>query len=60
VDVPLQRFLLKQRLKMSHQEIKEEMRSSKATRRSRAACAQRMREAAQRRMLAAVPRPTWW
>jgi flagellar biosynthetic protein FlhB len=36
VDVPLQRFRHAERLKMSHQELKQEHRSSRATPRSRA------------------------
>jgi flagellar biosynthetic protein FlhB len=55
VDVPLQRFRLKQRLKMSHQEMKEEMRQLEGNMEVKSKMRARMREAAQRRMLAAVP-----
>ena len=55
VDVPLQRFRLKQRLRMSHQEMKEEMRQLEGNMEVKSKMRARMREVAQRRMLAAVP-----
>jgi flagellar biosynthetic protein FlhB len=60
VDVPLQRWrCCAKQLKMSHQEVKKEFKESRATR-GQGQDAPRMRELASRRMLAAVPRPTWW
>ena len=60
VDVPLQRFLHTSRLKMSVQEVKEEMKQQEGSPEVKGRIRQRMREVARRRMLAAVPAPTWW
>jgi flagellar biosynthetic protein FlhB len=55
VDVPLQRFLHTSRLKMSMQEVKEEMKQQEGSPEVKGRIRQRMREVARRRMLAAVP-----
>jgi flagellar biosynthesis protein FlhB len=55
VDVPLQRFLHKSRLKMSLQEMKEEFKQQEGNQEVKGKMKQRMREAANRRMMAAVP-----
>lgn len=56
VDVPLQRFLLRSRLKMSHQEIKEEHKQQEGSPEIKGRIRQRMRDISRRRMLAAVPK----
>lgn len=56
VDVPWQRYRLLERLKMSHQEVKEELRQLEGNLEVKSKMRARMREAAQRRMLAAVPK----
>jgi flagellar biosynthetic protein FlhB len=56
VDVPLQRFMLRSRLKMSHQEIKEEHKQQEGSPEVKGRIKQRMREIGRRRMLAAVPK----
>jgi len=56
IDVPWQRYRLLERLKMSHQEVKEEMRQLEGNLEIKSKMRARMREAAQRRMLAAVPK----
>ena len=55
VDVPLQRQLHAMRLKMSHQELKQEHKEVEGNGEVKAKVRARMREMAQRRMLAAVP-----
>ena len=55
IDVPLQRFQHAQRLKMSHQELKQEHRESEGNQEIKAKVRARMREMTKRRMLAAVP-----
>jgi flagellar biosynthesis protein FlhB len=55
VDVPLQRKLLLDRLKMTHQELKEEMKQLEGNLEVKAKVRARMREIVKRRMLAAVP-----
>ena len=55
VDVPLQRQLLLGRLKMSHDEVKKEMKDVEGNVEVKAKVRARMREMASRRMLAAVP-----
>jgi flagellar biosynthesis protein FlhB len=55
VDVPLQRKLLLDRLKMSHQEVKQEHKEAEGNVEVKAKIRARMREMARRRMLAAVP-----
>jgi flagellar biosynthetic protein FlhB len=56
VDVPLQRFLLLKRLRMSHQEFKQEHKEAEGSPEVKSRIRQRMREASRRRMLAAVPK----
>ena len=55
IDVPLQRFLHGQRLKMSHQEMKQEHKEMEGNAEVKAKARARMREMSNRRMLAAVP-----
>ncbi len=55
VDVPLQRYMLLQRLKMSHEEVKKEMKDAEGNVEVKAKIKARMRQMANRRMLAAVP-----
>jgi len=56
VDVPLQRKLHLDRLKMSHQEVKEEFKQLEGNLEIKSKVRARMREMANRRMLAAVPK----
>ena len=56
VDVPLQRYLHGQRLKMSHQELKQEHKEIEGNQEVKAKVRARMREVTKRRMLAAVPK----
>jgi len=56
VDVPLQRKWLLERLKMSHQELKEEFRQLEGNLEVKSKMRARMREVVKRRMLAAVPK----
>jgi flagellar biosynthetic protein FlhB len=55
VDVPLQRHLYKDRLKMSHQELKQEHKDAEGNVEVKAKVKARMRELVRRRMMAAVP-----
>ena len=55
IDVPLQRFQLAQRLKMSHQELKQEHKELEGNQEIKAKVRARMREMTKRRMMAAVP-----
>lgn len=55
VDVPLQRHQLAQSLKMSVQELKQEQRETEGSPETKSRQRARMREMANRRMLAAVP-----
>ena len=55
VDVPLQRWLLGRRLRMSHQEMKQEHKDVEGDVGVKAKIRLRMREMANRRMIAAVP-----
>jgi flagellar biosynthesis protein FlhB len=55
VDVPLQRFMLARKLRMSMQEVKEEFKEVDGNPEIKQRRKQRMREMANRRMLAAVP-----
>jgi len=55
IDVPLQRFQHAQRLKMSHQEIKQEHKELEGNQQIKAKLKARMREMTKRRMMAAVP-----
>jgi flagellar biosynthetic protein FlhB len=56
IDVPLQRKLMLDRLKMSHQEVKQEHKEVEGNVEVKAKVRARMRELVKRRMLAAVPR----
>ncbi|MEX8518986.1 MAG: flagellar biosynthesis protein FlhB [Leptothrix sp. (in: b-proteobacteria)] len=56
VDVPLQRFMHKSRLKMSLQEVKDEHKQQDGNPQIKGRIKARMREMAQKRMLAAVPK----
>jgi flagellar biosynthetic protein FlhB len=55
VDAPLQRWLHLSRLKMSHSEAKQEFKQAEGNQEVKGRMKQRMREVAQRRMMAAVP-----
>ncbi len=55
IDVPLQRFHHAQRLKMSHQEMKQEHKELEGNQAIKAKLRARMREMTKRRMMAAVP-----
>ena len=55
IDVPLQRLLLANRLKMSHQEAKQELKEAEGNIEVKGRIKARMREMAKKRMLAAVP-----
>ena len=56
IDVPLQRFQMAQRLKMSHAEIKQENKELEGNQEIKAKVRERMREMTKKRMLAAVPK----
>lgn len=56
VDVPLQKFRHAQRLKMSHQELKQEHKEQEGNPQMKGRIKARMREMTRRRMLAAVPK----
>jgi flagellar biosynthetic protein FlhB len=56
IDVPLQRWQHAERLRMSHQEAKQETKELEGNVEVKAKVRARMREMANRRMLAAVPR----
>jgi flagellar biosynthetic protein FlhB len=56
IDVPLQRYLHANRLKMSHQEVKQEHKEVEGNQEVKAKVRARMREVTKRRMLAAVPK----
>ena len=55
IDVPLQRMMLAKRLKMSHQEAKQEHKEAEGSSEVKGRIKRRMRELAKKRMLAAVP-----
>lgn len=56
IDVPLQTFLHKSRLKMSHQEVKQEHKESEGNPHVKGRLRQRQREISQRNSISAVPR----
>lgn len=56
VDVPLQRHLLMQRLKMSYEEAKQEFKEAEGNIEVKGKMKARMREIVQRRMMAEVPK----
>jgi flagellar biosynthetic protein FlhB len=55
IDWPLQRFLFAEKMKMSHQEMKEEFKQQEGNMEVKGKIKQKMREMARKRMLAAVP-----
>lgn len=55
VDVPLQRFFWEKRLRMTQQEAKQEHKDAEGSAEVKAKIKQKQREAARRRMMAAVP-----
>lgn len=55
LDWPLQKFLFAERMKMSHQEQKEEFKQQEGNQEVKGRIKQRMREMTRKRMLAAVP-----
>jgi flagellar biosynthetic protein FlhB len=55
IDWPLQRFLFAEKMKMSHQEAKEEFKQQEGNAEVKGKIKQKMREMARKRMLAAVP-----
>jgi flagellar biosynthetic protein FlhB len=56
IDVPLQTFLMKSRLKMSHQEVKQEHKESDGNPQMKGKMRARAREIAQRTSVSAVPK----
>lgn len=56
IDVPLQKFLFLQRLKMSHQEVKQEHKESEGSPELKGKIRQKQREMAQRSSIQAVPK----
>ncbi len=55
IDAPLQKYLLANRLKMSHQEVKQEHKETEGNTEIKGRMKARMRELSRNRMLAAVP-----
>jgi flagellar biosynthetic protein FlhB len=55
VDWPLQRFMFMNKMKMSHQDQKDEMKQMEGNMEAKARIKQRMREMSRKRMLAAIP-----
>ena len=55
IDWPLQRFMFMNRMKMSHQEMKDEFKQQEGNMEVKGRIKQRMREMSRKRMLAAVP-----
>lgn len=55
IDVPLQRHLYANRLKMSHQEVKQEFKEAEGNQEVKGKIKQRMREIGRKRMMLAVP-----
>jgi flagellar biosynthetic protein FlhB len=55
IDVPLQRQMLAKRLKMSHQEVRQEHKEAEGSAEVKGRIKARMREMSKKRMLAAVP-----
>lgn len=56
VDVPLQAFFFKSRLKMTHEEVKQEHKESEGNPHTKSRIRQRQREVADRASVAAVPK----
>lgn len=55
IDWPLQKFLFAQRMRMSHQEAKDELKQTEGNLEVKGRMKQKMREMSRKRMLAAVP-----
>lgn len=55
VDLPLQKFLFAKRMRMSHQDVKEEFKQQEGNQEIKGRMKQLMREQARKRMLSAVP-----
>ncbi|MFZ4551194.1 MAG: flagellar biosynthesis protein FlhB [Aquabacterium sp.] len=55
LDWPLQKFLFAQRMRMSHQDVKDEFKQQEGNMEVKGRIKQKMREMARKRMLAAVP-----
>lgn len=55
IDWPLQKFLFAQRMRMSHQEAKDELKQTEGNLEVKGRMRQKMREMSRKRMLAAVP-----
>lgn len=55
VDLPLQKFMFAKRMRMSHQDVKDEHKQQEGNQEIKGRIRQLMREASRKRMLAAVP-----
>lgn len=55
IDLPLQRFMFAKRMRMSHQDVKDEFKQQEGNQEVKGRIKQLMREQARKRMLAAVP-----
>ncbi len=55
IDFPLQKYLFAEKMKMSHQDQKEEFKQAEGNQEIKGRMKQKMREMARKRMLAAVP-----
>ncbi len=55
IDFPLQKFLFAERMKMSHQEMKEEFKQQEGNQEVKGRIKQKMREMTKKRMMAAIP-----
>lgn len=55
IDFPLQKFLFAEKMKMSHQEMKEEFKQQEGNQEVKGRIKQKMREMTKKRMLAAIP-----
>jgi flagellar biosynthesis protein FlhB len=55
IDWPLQKFMFAQRMRMSHQDLKEEFKQQEGNQEIKSRIKQLMREQSRKRMLAAVP-----
>ena len=55
IDFPLQKFLFAEKMKMSHQDMKEEFKQQEGNQEVKGRIKQKMREMTKKRMLAAIP-----
>lgn len=55
IDFPLQKFLFAEKMKMSHQEMKEEFKQQEGNQEVKGRIKQKMREMTKKRMMAAIP-----